>query len=290
MHSLEALPKPVAFAFSGGVALGAIQVGMLQAVSEAGIMPDLVIGSSAGAFNAAFVGRGFNAERVRDLGEVWRGVKRSDVFGYFGLRRIVNILAKPTALVSSEALLKFIAANFPSTYDHQSIPTFVTATDYLSGEALLLSRDDLQTNLLASSSIPLVFPPVLIEGRYLIDGSVSAHVPLLPAEKLGARTLVVFDVGYPCNLRELPRNPLDRALHVFSIMLHRQPTGALSALARDTTVLYLPSPCPLSVPSYDFSKADSLMESGYGTAKRFLDDLSFSGPGIYGHFHTHAGS
>jgi NTE family protein len=152
---------------------------------------------------------------------------------------------------------------------------------------VILSQGNLHENLLASCAIPFVFPPLLIEGRYLMDGSVSAHVPLLPAERLGARTLVVFDVGYPCKLLEPPRGPLERALHIFSIMLHGQPTGALSVLARDTTLLYPPSTCPIAVPAYDFSQGATLVQTGYETARSFLLEIEVTGPGVYGQTHSH---
>ena len=287
MLSFEDLPKPVAFVLSGGLAFGAVQAGMLRAMLEAGIRPDLLIGSSVGALNAAFMGQGFTKARIRQLAELWRELKFGDVFGDFGFKRVVSIISERTALASPEALHRLIAAHLPISCKDLEVPVFITATDYLSGETVVLSQGNLHANLLASCAIPFVFPLVLIEGRYLVDGSVSAHVPLLPAEKLGARTLVVFDVGYPCKLQELPRSPLERALHIFSIMLHRQPSGGLSALTKDATLIYPPSPCPISVPAYDFSQGASLLEVGYETARDFLLSLEFQGPGVYGQTHSH---
>ena len=288
MYPVQSLPRPVALVLSGGVALGSIQVGMLRAILASGIRPDLLVGSSAGALNAAFIGQGFNESRVARLAEIWIGLKRSDVFGHFGLRKIFNIISAGAALASPEALHKLIATHVPSSFGDLTIPTFITATDYLSGEMVLLSRGNLWDSLLASSALPFVFPPVPIEDRYLVDGSISAHVPLLPAQQLGAETLVVLDVGYPCQFSELPKNYLDRALHVFSLMLHRQHSGILSALSSGSTVLYLPSPCPLAVPAYDFSHAADLIEAGYRVADQFLQQVVIKGPGVYGHPHSHA--
>ena len=288
MLPLSDLPKPLAFVLSGGVALGAIQVGMLRAVSESGIRPDFLIGSSVGAVNAAYMGQGFTEARIGKLSEIWRRLKRTDVFGSFGLRKIASILSERTALASPETFLRFISSHVPSSVEELEMPVYATATDYLSGEIVILSKGDLRQNLLASSAIPFVFPPVLIEGRYLVDGSVAAHVPLQPAVKLGARTLVVFDVGFPCKLLELPRTPLERALHVFAILLHRQPTGSLSTLTKDVTVIYLPAPCPLSVPTYDFSQGAALIQAGYETARQYVSTLSIAGSGVYGQPHSHA--
>ena len=78
------LPRPVAFVFSGGTSLGSVQVGMLRAVFEAGIKPDLLVGTSAGAVNAASVGQGFTASRVEHLANIWSGLRTSDIFGGLG--------------------------------------------------------------------------------------------------------------------------------------------------------------------------------------------------------------
>jgi NTE family protein len=285
--AFEDLPKPVAFVLSGGVALGAIQAGMLRAMLEAGIRPDFLIGSSVGALNAAAIAQGFTEARVAALAEIWCELKFADVFGDFGFKRVVSIISERTALASPEALHRLIATHVPVTYENLEIPLHITATDYLSGETVVFSHGNLHENLLASCAIPFVFPPLLIDGRYLMDGSVSAHVPLLPAERLGARTLVVFDVGYPCKLLEPPRGPLERALHIFSIMLHGQPTGALSVLARDATLIYPPSTCPIAVPAYDFSQGATLVQTGYETARSFLLELEVTGPGVYGQAHSH---
>jgi NTE family protein len=286
--SFTDLPKPLAFVLSGGVALGAIQVGMMRAVSEAGIRPDFLIGSSVGAVNAAYIGQGFTETRVGQLSELWRRLTRNDVFGNFGFRRIASIFSERMALASPDAFLRLISSHVPISVDKLEIPVYATATDYLSGEIAILSKGDLRVNLLASCAIPFVFPPVLIGGRYLVDGSVAAHVPLQPAVTLGARTLVVFDVGFPCKLLELPHSSLERTLHVFSILLHRQPTGSLSTLTKDVTVIYLPSPCPLSVPTYDFSQGASLIQAGYETTRQYVGTLSIREPGVYGQPHSHA--
>ncbi len=287
VYSLETLPRPLAFVFSGGVSLGAMQVGMLRAVCQSGITPDLVIGSSAGAINAAFIGQGFGEERIEALAEIWLGLTLTDVFGSIGVREIINLLSGRKALASPDALRGLIAGYIPDAFEDQLIPTFVTATDYLSGDTFILRTGSLHESLLASSAIPFVFPPVIMQGRTLIDGSVTSRVPLLSAQKLGARTLVVFDVGYPCMLEEPPETTLEKALHFFSIMLNRQPLGELSSLKKDRIVLYLPSPCPLSVANYDFSESDSLIKTGYVLTRDFLEGLFLFGPGIYGHPHYH---
>src|SRR3954454_3484103 len=73
-------PGPIAFVFSGGSSLGALQVGMLRAVLEAGIQPDFLVGTSAGALNAAFVAKGITTGTVADLAAIWGAMRTRDVF------------------------------------------------------------------------------------------------------------------------------------------------------------------------------------------------------------------
>ena len=73
----KALPRPIAFVFSGGTSLGSFQVGMLGAVLELGVSPDLLVGTSAGAINAASVGQGFTRSRIENLANIWERAQDS---------------------------------------------------------------------------------------------------------------------------------------------------------------------------------------------------------------------
>lgn len=191
------LPRPIAFVFSGGSGLGALHVGMLRAVREAGIEPDLLVGTSAGAINAAFIGAGFTPSRVDALGDLWRSVRTRDVFTGFGWRSAVRALTGSGTLASSAGLRAILERHFPSSHAALAIPTAVVAVDLATGNAISLRDGDLRRHLLASAAIPGVFPPVEVEGRIFVDGGVAAHVPIVPARDLGARTMVVFDTGFP---------------------------------------------------------------------------------------------
>ena len=99
----EILPRPVAFVFSGGTSLGAVQVGMLMGVFEANIVPDLLVGTSVGAINAASVGQGFTKSRLQHLASIWSGLKTSDVFGRTGLKSALSLLA--VGLLSAQLII-----------------------------------------------------------------------------------------------------------------------------------------------------------------------------------------
>ena len=112
---IDRIPRPVAFVFSGGTSLGAVQVGMLMSVFEAGIVPDLLVGTSVGAINAASVGQGFTKSRLQNLASIWSVRKTGDVFGRPGIKRLSGLVDGRGGLSSAENLLRLLQklARFP---------------------------------------------------------------------------------------------------------------------------------------------------------------------------------
>ena len=170
---------------------------MLRALLEAGIEPDFLVGTSAGALNAAFLGRGFTTESVRDLAKIWSELSTRDVFPGLGWLSSLRALAGSGVLASPSGLEKIIDRNLPATHAELAIPAAVIASELATGSAVAFREGDLRRHVLASAAIPGIFPAVSVDGRVFIDGGVSAHVPLLPARDLGAQTMVVLDTGFP---------------------------------------------------------------------------------------------
>ncbi len=200
---------------------------------------------------------------------------------------MLRLLNNRGALSSADSFRALLRAHLPHSHSALAIQTAVVATDFFTGGPVIFTEGDLALNVLASTAIPMIFPAVAVGSRLLVDGGVVAHVPLAQAEMLGARTMVVFDAGYPCKLSRSPKGPLERAIHFITLMLHRQSFGLLSMLDRSFTVIYLPAPCPLDVPAYDFSQGSRLISAGFESARGFLSELSIQRPGIYGNPHLH---
>lgn len=194
---LRNLPRPLGFVFSGGASLGALHVGMLRAVHELGVVPDRLIGTSVGSLNAAFIGGGFTSARISELAEIWRSIKTSDVFAGLGVRNAVRALFGWGTLASPVRLRAIIDRYLPASHADLAIPTTVVAADHATGQAVLLNSGDLRMNVMASTAIPGVFPPVTYGTQTLLDGGVVAHVPIVPAKDMGCRTVFVFDAGFP---------------------------------------------------------------------------------------------
>ena len=279
------LPRPIAFAFSGGTSLGATQVGMVRALHAHGIVPDLVVGSSVGAVNAAFLAGGWRAERIAALASIWSHLRAEDVFGPSGLPRYLRVLRGGASVAAPASLRRLLERHLPERHADLAIPAAVVATDLLSGAPVILDAGDLRQNVMASAAIPGVFPSVEIGGRRLADGGIAAHVPVVQAAELGAASVVVLDTGYPCTASELPHGIIPNVVHVVNLVLRHQSQVALSIVGERSPVVYLPSPCPMGVAPYDFTQSAALVEKGHEATSRFLETLRVHGPGVYGHPH-----
>ena len=152
----------VAFVLSGGASLGAIQVGMLHALYERDISPDMIVGTSAGAINGAFIASRPQTRRDRrGLAEVWRALRRGQVFPLNPLTGLLGFLGARDHLVPDSGLRRLIARHIEhERLEEMPIPLHVVAVDVVTGEELRLSRGPVLDAVLASAAIPGVLPPV----------------------------------------------------------------------------------------------------------------------------------
>ena len=263
-----------AFVLSGGGSLGAVQVGMLQTLADRGMAPDLLVGASAGALNAAYVaGHGFTHAALEDLANIWRGLRRQDVFGFAPHRHLLALAGARPSLCGAEGLERLIAAhvNFRRLEDAQ-IPVHVVATDLLSGREVLLSRGDPAPAVLASASIPAVLPAVEIDGQLLFDGGIADNTPISQAVALGADRIVVLPAGVACALTAPPKSALATAVHAITLLIEQRLILDVAAFHEQIELVVLPPLCPLSVPSVDFRHADELISRARRATHGWLDE------------------
>ncbi|TQR87542.1 patatin-like phospholipase family protein [Mycobacterium hodleri] len=212
-----------AFVLSGGGSLGAVQAGMLLSLFEAGVVPDIIVGTSVGAFNGGWVAARPDVAGTKDLIGVWRSLSRRDVFPthlgtsalcIFGLRR---------HLASGDGIRRILRQHlrFQLLQDAPT-PFHCVATDVLSGEDVLLSAGDAADAIAASAAIPAILPPVRIGGRDLMDGGVVNNTPLSHAVRLGADIIYVLPTGYACALQSAPRGALGLAMHAMTIAINQR--------------------------------------------------------------------
>lgn len=195
-----------AFVLTGGGSLGAVQVGMLQALADRGVQPDLLVGTSAGALNAGYVaGCGLDVDALDGLSRIWRGLRRTDVFPVRPARALIALAGAAPSLCANGALHRMINRYLTfEVLEDARIPVHVVTTDILSGEEVLLSRGNAADAILASAAIPAIFPSVHINGRHLVDGGIADNAAISQAVALGADRVYVLPGGYACALAAAP--------------------------------------------------------------------------------------
>jgi NTE family protein len=259
-----------AFVLSGGGSLGAVQVGMLQALTEAGIRPDLLIGTSVGAVNAAWIGGRPDHGGALLLGQVWRGLRRQDIFPLSPWSGARGLLGRSNHLISNASLAHVLREHLPfERLEDAAVPVHVMATELKSGRAVLMSSGPAVPALLASTAIPGIFPPVTIGRRDFIDGGVANHTPIAAAMELGASRIFVLPVGYPW-LRQEPTNALGMALHALARFIEQKLDAEVAAYRHLADIQVLPTLDAPAVSPADFSHTDELITRGYRSCRKYL--------------------
>jgi NTE family protein len=263
----------VAFVLSGGASLGAIQVGMLQALYERGIRPDLIVGTSAGALNGAYTASRPQAISTADsLARIWTGLRRGQVFPVNPLTGLLGFLGARDHLVPESGLRRLIERHVESELlEEMPIPLHVVAVDVVTGQELRLSHGPVLEAVLASAAIPGVLKPVSWDGRALMDGGVANNTPISHAVELGAERIYVLPTGHACSLDEPPGGALAMALHAISLLTHRRLIDDIERHRADAHLIVMPPPCPLNIQPIDFAHADELIAVALADAREFLD-------------------
>jgi len=269
-----------AFVLAGGGSLGAVQVGMLKALTRNNIVPDLVIGASVGAINATYFAAAPSSEGVTQLERTWLRLRSADVFPLSPVKSLLAILGKRDHLISSARLRALIESELPcERIERTKLPCYVVATDVLAGTEVCLSSGPVAPALLASAAIPAVFPGVSIEGRHLIDGGVANNTPISSAVKLGASRIIVLATGISCALERPPQGVVALALHAVNLLVMRQLVSDIEHFSNRAEIVVLPPLCPVSVSSYDFSQTADLVRRAEAKTRLWLQKKGLQSAG-----------
>ena len=282
MRTIE-LPEPIGFVMGGGGSLGAGQVGMLRALREAGIRPDLVVGTSVGSVNGALLA--LEPEQAPDrLVGIWHRMTRTRVFPGGPIAQLRTLRQHRNHLFPNTGLAEILRTELAGVDDFAKLrlPFGTVAVDATSGEAVLMNSGPLTPAILASAAIPGIYPPVHHDGHVLYDGGVVANVPIRQALALGAKSLVVLDCAFPGHLPRVPETLADAVLFWATLGMRNQAVLESERAAGEVPVVYLPGAPVQAVTPLDFSHTDELIGNAYTSSSRFLADLTITGPGLYG--------
>jgi NTE family protein len=272
-----------AFVLGGGGNLGALQVGMMYALVERGLRPGMIVGTSVGAINGAFLASRSDLHGIAEIARLWSSLRRKDVLGVDLGTLLGGLRRSPRHLFDSSSIRRILEAflGFRRLED-APIPLAVVATELGSGEPVVLDSGDATTALLASSAIPGIFPPVEIDGRFLVDGAAAADVPLRQALSLGARDLYVLPTA-PAQVvswvrrvgeeehgladrRDADRRDADRRDH------DRSDHDRRDHHRSDPLVVRVVPPPAMRVPLANLGQSATLLRLGYEQTRTWLDE------------------
>jgi NTE family protein len=258
-----------AFVLQGGGSLSAPQVGMLRALTEAGIRPDLMVGSSAGALNAVAFATDPTLEGLDRLTELWLSLRWRNV-ARLSLPWLARaFVGRRDGLLDASPMIDVMRHGMvPPVLEDVIIPAYVVATDLTTAEPVVLSSGDTVSALLASAAFPGIYAPVERDGLRLIDGGVSADIPILQAEALGAQVSYVLPAAMADDDGAPPHGPLAMAYHALGQIL--EATARRDAKAARGTVSVLPAAVSGASNPLDFRESRRLIDDGYRLASDWL--------------------
>lgn len=267
-----------ALVLCGGASRGAMEVGFYRALTEYGIRPDLIIGSSIGALNGAFIAGGMGSA---ELAELWNGFQLRQGFGmnWSGVTR----WRRSPGLFSLDRLRTLLRRTLPATrFEDLRIPLTIVTTDLKSGSAVYWhGKGDIIEPIIASMSLPGLFPPVEIEGRLHVDGSIADNVPLLKARELGASVVYLVECACAERCEQPPRGWADVVMRSFSIAIDGRYAAELRNVGDRLRVVTVRPQLTREVDLLDFRHSAELIDAAYQQTLSRLADLQ-SPSALYG--------
>lgn len=250
-------PKPplIGLALGGGAARGFAHIGVIQVLEEAGIRPDLVIGTSAGSLVAALYASGKGGAELATLARTMDEGAFAD-WSFPG-----------RGLIRGEALARYVREHTGGKrIEQMKLPLGIVATDLDSGEGIVFRVGDTGIAVRASSAVPALFQPVRIGAREYVDGGLVAPVPVRYARQMGAQLVIAVDIS------EAPEgaatgDAVRMLLQTFSIMgrsINRFELAGADVVLR---------PKLAGVSGADFTMRTRSIQAGRDAAQAALDGL-----------------
>jgi len=245
---------------------------MLAELVDRGIRADRVFGASVGAINGAAYAGNPTAEGVERMARIWRELKGTDIFPRSVLDGPWAFLQKRPAVHSSGGLRSIIEAgiDFENLQD-STVPFEVVTTSLTDGRERWLAHGNAVEAVLASSAIPSIFPPVVIDGDVLVDGGVINNVPISRAMAAGCTRIYVLLCGPLFYHPRPPKRPAEAALTAFFVAIHARFVRELAMLPPGVEVVVFSGGGEPSAQYRDFSATGELMEEGRIEVGEVLD-------------------
>ncbi len=263
---------PVAFVLSGGGNHGAVQVGMLRALVEHEVRPDVVLGSSIGALNGAAYAQDPTLSGVARLEELWRGLNEVGVLPSGWLPNALALARRGEAVHTNDRLRGLLEGMLRvDAFESLAIPFQCVATDIAAAREVWFSSGPLVDPILASSALPGILPAVEIGGVRYLDGAIVNDVPISRAVALGATTIYVLHCGTIDRPRPEPRRPIDVAVQAYWVARRHRFKRDLESLPEGVEAIVLPTGDTPTLRYNDFTHSGELIRAAWTASERFLE-------------------
>jgi len=214
---------------------------MLRALAEAGIQPDVVVGTSVGAINGVFVAADPDGAAAR-LDQLWQGPDLQEAFSENFIGRITQLVRSGTHLHAIDPLRKLLERNLPAAeFAGLRLPFQCVAARIEGACATWFSAGPVVPAVLASCAVPGLLPPVELDGEHYFDGGLVDSIPVGRAVELGASVVYVLQVGRIERPLRVPRWPWEVGLVAFEIARQHRFHDQMSLLPGEVTVHVLPT-------------------------------------------------
>jgi NTE family protein len=234
---------PVAYVLGGGGVLGAVEVGMVRALLEAGAKPDLIVGTSIGAVNGVMVASDPTESVVARMTSLWASPQAREVFGASVTRQVARIARDRTHLHTPAPLRRILERELggAATFDDLAVRFECCAASIERAAEHWFTGGPVVEAVLASSAVPGLLPPIEIDGQHYIDGGIVNSIPIGRAVALGARTIFVLQVGRIDRPLSPPRTVIDVARVAFEISRRHRYARELADVPSTVEVHVLPT-------------------------------------------------
>jgi len=275
--------EKIGVSYSGGAERGVIHLGVIKAFIEAGIIPYHIVGVSAGSIAAAV--HSFNPDNFETVDltvRLVKNLKRSD-FGLSLPQVILRILTQRTKLQSLGDLSGFrriLDKNLPfKIFSEAKIPFAIEATNRLNGQQTWFEEGSVTDAIIASSSVPVAFPPLKLDSQLYVDGGVTDGLPLFKLAEKGCGTIVGVNLGYSGEVRKPPKNLLENLLgsiDITSYQSNRYEIALIKELYPQLNIIELKPSVALDLPPFSFKgeKIDSVVQESFEKSKDELRELT----------------
>ena len=264
----------LAFVLGGGGSRGALQVGALEVLLEAGIQPEMVIGTSVGALNAAFFASDPTPAGLERLRAVWLQMNEKEIYPGNNGAAIFNVLRGKPSLFDNGNMRALVEHHLPfKRFSELSLPCYAVATDLDTGELIAFGdreADRIVDGLMSSTALVPAHPAWQVGKRRFIDGGFGATLPVREAIARGATQIIALNLTTPPPPRERIQSALEIMLHTNTLMMRQKTRVDLAYAAErvDLTVIELESDG--LIPISDFSQTADRLEMGRVLAEAAL--------------------